>query len=319
MPQCHGCNGKRWVDSVYKGPTICPICKGTGHIADGGLSPSPVRIVTENKPIPISTIMQPDFKCRLFIKGGQDKVVQIPREVPKIERENAWAMTNGFYKDGNLYYVSIFTAGENGVILKNGFADRGRFIPKVLSFKVSQEKQYPVSNLGVRMGVSDYAQQFSLTHRYVAILDRIFYIKKEFHDIRGIELWKDMCNNGVFDIWEPIAPYHRLTGFFDLEKGGQKVITRPQILLLRVFELNNPLIVKHRPTFTDLITGSSAGLPLTLKRPLIPYDVNDRLYRDFKGKYTFSDISNLIKNTLVKFGQMDEELVNDTSQIEMRV
>jgi DnaJ-class molecular chaperone len=27
---CHGCQGKGWVDSVYYGPSICPLCKGTG-------------------------------------------------------------------------------------------------------------------------------------------------------------------------------------------------------------------------------------------------------------------------------------------------
>jgi len=27
---CHGCQGKGWVDSVYYGPSVCPLCKGTG-------------------------------------------------------------------------------------------------------------------------------------------------------------------------------------------------------------------------------------------------------------------------------------------------
>lgn len=29
-PICWGCQGKGWVDSQFYGPTICPLCKGTG-------------------------------------------------------------------------------------------------------------------------------------------------------------------------------------------------------------------------------------------------------------------------------------------------
>lgn len=28
---CHGCGGKGWVDSVTFGPSVCPLCKGTGY------------------------------------------------------------------------------------------------------------------------------------------------------------------------------------------------------------------------------------------------------------------------------------------------
>lgn len=32
MKQCYGCEGKGWVDSKHLGPTICPICKGSGQL-----------------------------------------------------------------------------------------------------------------------------------------------------------------------------------------------------------------------------------------------------------------------------------------------
>ena len=31
---CPGCKATRWVDSKYFGPTICPVCKGSGEIED---------------------------------------------------------------------------------------------------------------------------------------------------------------------------------------------------------------------------------------------------------------------------------------------
>jgi hypothetical protein len=275
----------------------------------------------EKKPSPTKPMMQSALRCLIPLKGGQNKVIQIPQSAPKVERENAWAMTNGYHKSVDLYHVSIFTAGENAVILKNGFADRGRFIPKVLSYKVTQENQYPVSECGLQMGVSDYDKPFLLPHKYVAILDRIFYIKKGFHDNRGMELWTNLCNNGIFDIWKPVAPFNRLIGDFDLERTGKKkIINRPQILLLRVYELDRTLTVEHRPTFTDAVTVTSNEIPLTLRRPMIPYDSNDGVFRDFRGKYTFSDIGDRIENTLEKFSALqDQVIINDTSKIEIAV
>jgi len=35
--KCHGCNGKGWVDSQYKGPSICPLCNGKGSQNGVGL------------------------------------------------------------------------------------------------------------------------------------------------------------------------------------------------------------------------------------------------------------------------------------------
>ena len=322
MKQCHRCEGKGWVDSAHFGPTFCPICKGTGQIANGISTPALKNVETERKPGPTTPMKQSGLRCLIPLKGSQDKVVQIPRTAPKVERENAWAMTQGYRKDkdNDLYYVSIFTSSEDAVILENGFAERDRFIPQVLSYTIGKQEEFPVSQWGHSMPVS-YDEQFPLPHKYVAILNSIFYLKKEVHDNRGIEIWGVLCNNGIFDIWEPAAPYHRLTGYFDMQRGGKKkTIMKPQILLLRVFELDRTLSVEHRHAPKDWVTSSGDGAPLTLKRPVIPYDVNDRFYRDFRGKYTLVDIGDRILETLEKFGALrKEELVNDTSQIEIAV
>ena len=40
MKTCHGCGGKGWVDSQYKGPAVCPLCGGSGQINEGQSKPS---------------------------------------------------------------------------------------------------------------------------------------------------------------------------------------------------------------------------------------------------------------------------------------
>ncbi len=91
-------------------------------------------------------------------------------------------------------------------------------------------------------------------------------------------------------------------------------------MLLRVFELDFIKDTETTKIYTDLIASSGDGTPLTLKRPVIPYDVNDQFYRDFRGKYTLVDIGDRIEEALEKCDALrDEEIVNDTSQIEIPV
>jgi hypothetical protein len=37
LPQCRGCGGKGWVDSMYKGAMVCPVCGGTGVATQSNL------------------------------------------------------------------------------------------------------------------------------------------------------------------------------------------------------------------------------------------------------------------------------------------
>jgi hypothetical protein len=38
--KCHGCGGKGWVDSEYKGACMCPICKGGGQRPESPVKPA---------------------------------------------------------------------------------------------------------------------------------------------------------------------------------------------------------------------------------------------------------------------------------------
>lgn len=304
MTECNICGGEGYIQTAQFGLEVCDKCDGKGELEDTGKSnthPDP------KSPLP----------CVIHFKGGQKKVVGIPRNAPKIERENAWAMTRGYLKPEGRFYVSIFTSGENGKIREEGFDKVGKYTPRVLSFNSTKDKDFPVSQTGFEMGVSDYTKQFPVAHRYIAILDRIFFIDKRFHDNQGMELWEELCGNGVFDIWRPKAPYNRERGEFNEERGGRRPIYEPQILLLRVYQLGRPLHVEHRKTYTDRVRDITGLAPLTLKRPIIPYDTDDRFYNDFEGKYTFVDIGDRIEKTMEKFGILNEKIINDTSKIEI--
>jgi hypothetical protein len=270
---------------------------------------------TEIHSINEESLPRGSLRCLIPLKDGNSLKVIVPISTLKVERENAWAMTVGYSKSNKLNYSTIFTALKDGWALKNSFTAKSRYIPKVLSYRNSKEPNYYVSVMGLSMGVSDYDQPFSLPHKYVAILDRIFYINEQFHKERGMELWNMLCGNGIFDQWNPSAPFNRLTGNFDVERGGEKEVKEPQILLLRVYELDKTIRVQNKHAHIDTITEDICDLKL--KQPVIPYNPDDRFYSSFKGKFDFESIINLIRNSLEHFGILNEKKVNDTSLIEI--
>lgn len=253
--------------------------------------------------------------CHMRFRGGQVREVSLPRQTLKIERENALAMSKGYHENSDLLYVSVYASGEDAVALRNDFDNRKGYVPKVLSYRTSQEPNYPISSVGRSMGVSDYSRPFSLPYKYVAIVDRIFFVQEDFIfniDLHA-DLWREFCKNGIFDIWEPDAPFNRWEGNFDLARSGKKVIKSPQILLLRIFELDKPIMVKHRKTYTDTVMP---GEDVYLKRPIIPFNKNDRFADGFYGTYYFADLMHLIRTTLSDLDALEREtLVNDTSLI----
>lgn len=90
-----------------------------------------------------------------------------------------------------------------------------------------------------------------------------------------------------------------------------------QILLLRVFELDRALKIE-KGTRTDSVVYDEDLHILNLKKPIIPYDKDDRFFRDFQGEFNFKDIIHLIRETMHNMGALrNEKVVNDTSQIEI--
>lgn len=188
----------------------------------------------------------------------------------KVEKENAKAMIEGYKKNGIRNYVTIFTATEDAVSLKNDF----RSLPKLITPKESDHRKiYPLSIYGKDLEAKSY--NYNTTARYIAVLDTIFHIKNE------ISIWEALCTNGIFDIWEPQAPYNMLS--HDAQ-NNKKDPQDPQILTIRVFEIDHDFqneITKKQ--YWNTITPKQVNLV----KPVIP-------------NKEFLEIKEKIENTLDK-------------------
>ncbi len=211
----------------------------------------------------------------------------------KVERQNATAMTEGFWKDNKHYYVTISTAHKKAKSMQKYF----KTIPKILVQKRRKRRpEYLLSSIGKKLNVSNYKD------KYVAVLDRIFHIKN------NINIWNKLCLNGVFDIWEPKAPFNSLNGKTD-----------QMILLLRIFQIDCDLTnIIERGKYYDKITEQN----VKIVRPIIPYNKYDNLYsRNYDGELYFEDIIDKIGNAVSPYLKgKREEIVEYTSKyLESRI
>ena len=239
---------------------------------------------------------------KITIEGNDEEVAKIlslikasvpPPEILlntqtlKVEKQNAIALTQGFLKESKRYYSSIFTAHQNSISMQKDF----REVPKLLtSFRGPPRQEYPLSDIGKDL----HTEGYELRGKYVAILDRIFHIRN------NIKIWEELCNNGVFDIWEPEAPYNSLRDKID-----------PMILLLRIFEIDYD--------FTNEITkgryfGTIAGRKVRIIRPIIPNNESDPFSKKYDGSYYFANIIEKIRSEISGYLH-SEEVICDTSVI----
>jgi len=237
---------------------------------------------------------------KITIEGNDEEVAKIllliklqvaPPEILlntqtlKVEKQNAIALTQGFLKESKRYYSSIFTAHQNSISMQKDF----REMPKLLtSFRGRPRRKYPLSDIGKDL----HTEGYELRGKYVAILDRIFHIRD------NIKIWEELCNNGVFDIWEPEAPYNSLSGKID-----------PMILLLRIFEIDYD--------FTNEITKGGyfdmiAGGKVRIIRPIIPNNERGAFSKEYDGSYYFEDIIEKIRSGVSGYLHW-EEAIRDTS------
>lgn len=213
----------------------------------------------------------------------------------KVERQNAWAMIEGFRKKDEHFYVSIFTAHRRAKSIQRNFQQ----YPKLITL-IRQPKSYYSLNYDI-VNQPEFSK-YQHKYRYIAVLDRIFHITNK------ISIWNELCNNGIFDIWSPNAPYNSL---IDQKTGLEK--EDPMILLLRIFEIENGF-EEEEIKFGAQIDHVRKQVKLHIIRPVIPQNQYDKFSKTFKGTYYFDDIINKIRKSL-KGTMYREDLVNHTSLI----
>lgn len=185
--------------------------------------------------------------------------MEIDRRCFKIDRPNAYAMINGYKKNGKINRQSIWCA-----VADYPFPMLITLNRKPTKYKVSEF--YRHRNL----------EEFSIPYRYIAYLDSEYFIRND------LRLWQSICCNGLFDIWDPTAPYSR----FDKSDSHP---SKYRIQLLRIFEINEEFHKSNIIFSSDRIDHlNTAKRTVTIKQPVI----NDE---------EFLIIKSLIKESVSEF------------------
>jgi hypothetical protein len=154
----------------------------------------------------------------------------------KIDKPNAYAMISGFQKNGKRYRQSIWLAVKDWLTAK----DRGS--SPLLTFNRTPTR-FELSRIGEEIEADDVEIPF----KYIAELDREYFVRND------ITLWETVCSNGLFDIWNPEAPYKR---FAQSKSDPAKF----RIQLLRIYEINyefNNNDIRHVSSRVDKLKSSN--------------------------------------------------------------
>ena len=220
------------------------------------------------------------------------KAVDINERTLKVERQNAKAMVEGFLKDSERFYLSIFTAHARAKSIQHEFYKYPKLIENIN--RANPKIIFPLSQIGKQLK----AEKYVIPRKYIAVLDRIFHIKNE------IRVWEELCTNGIFDIWEPEAPYNSLKNKKD-----------PMILVFRIFQIDYDFSGE-----IDNNTSSYFGIipkrKVTLIKPIIPYGKNHPHSYEYKGGLFFKEIIDNIRASLINNNCLkNEQIISDTEMM----
>ena len=198
--------------------------------------------------------------------------MEIDRICFKLDKPNAKALIEGFLKDGKVIHQAIYC-----------FVQKKKF-PMLITLNRTKTR-FPLSKIGEKLN----DDTSPIKYKYVAEVVKE-YLFREYFIENKIELWTEICNNGLFDIWEPIAPYNRF-------KQAKTDPSKFRIGLIRIYEIEEEFFesdISFKSDRFDLIKErSNANLHVTIKKPLI-------------DDITFNKIKELLEETLKKFGAQIE-------------
>lgn len=156
-------------------------------------------------------------------------------------------MIEGFKKEGKRLQQCIYCLGRSmpaGLIILNKHPSR---------FELS------------RIGLNLDAENYEIENKYVA------HQVKSYKIINVSELWHKLCSNGLFDIWEPIAPFNKYNENADPSNFS--------ISLLRVYELEEP-VPDEFVTINDRNASLKCPIQAKIKKPI----VTDKDFKEIKEK-----------------------------------
>jgi hypothetical protein len=167
-------------------------------------------------------------------------IFQLQDKCLKVDKPNAKAIIDGFIKNGVRHRQSIW------------LAVRDLHFPALLTMQRSNTP-YKVSHVGRQFNLDG----FNLPLKYAVTLVAEYFVKNE------MRLWETLCSNGLFDIWNPIAPYTR---FVQAKSNPKKF----RIQLLRIYEIEREFHKSDIVFTTDRIdTLISQNKLVKSKAPLI--------------------------------------------------
>ena len=203
------------------------------------------------------------------------------RDKNKIKSEEIKEETALYNLYLNYKKVAMYTSKNQAMVLRDHFTT----MPKLITITKEINGNHQPSVLGDHIlnyigytHLNKTPQEFIDDHngKYVAKLEKCFDITQN-----RIETWDEFCTNGLFNIWNPAAPYNRLNfdegsykhqvdAFkYDLNtkkydvcnekwKGIHYQKKGTKILLLRIYELNEEDIYQNddiniQPRYSDRV------------------------------------------------------------------
>jgi hypothetical protein len=158
----------------------------------------------------------------------------------KIDRTNAKAMISGFVNNNRRMHQAIWCD-----VMRKPF-------PMLITLNRSITR-FPMSRIGYNLS----SETYHIPLKYIAIMDSEYHIRND------MKLWEKICTNGLFDVWDPYAPYTR----FSESKSDEK---QYRIQLLRIYEIEEEFHhsdIRHVNNRIDHIRKENRAV--TLKAPVI--------------------------------------------------